>query len=67
MVRCLANPSATLCGTLREFLVESPFAEKVRELPALGLVVPSGFVVDAFLRMLSALPEHPVQRQGVGA
>ena len=63
VLRCRTHPSAALCGTVREFLVESLLAEKVRNLSALGLVVPSGFVVDAFLRMLSVLPENPVQRQ----
>ena len=52
VLRCRTDPSAALCGTVREFLVESLLAEKVRNLSALGLVVPSGFVVDAFLRML---------------
>lgn len=63
--RCVDNPSTALSGTVREFLVESLLAEKVRNLSSLGLVVPSGFVVDSFLRMLNVLPANPVIRDRI--
>lgn len=58
--RCVADPAAALAGEVREFLVESLLAEKVRELTAMGLQVPSGFVLNKFMSMLAALPRNPV-------
>lgn len=60
--RCLGSDAAALSGTVREFLVESLLAERVREFAAMGMVVPSGYLVDSFLRMLRLLPENPVTR-----
>lgn len=56
--RCIADPAAALGGAAREFLVESLLAEKVRELTAMGLQVPSGFVLNKFMTMLACLPQN---------
>lgn len=63
--RCRRSSAAELSGTVREFLVESLLAEKVREFAAMGLVVPSGYLVDTFLKMLRMLPDNVAHRRRI--
>lgn len=61
----LHTPSAALAGSIRQFIVESLVAERIRDHLALGVLVPSGYVIDKVLRLLSYLPPNPVFTQRV--
>lgn len=57
LLRALREPSCCLRAEAHTFLTESVLAEHVTSTNAGGLAVPSGYVVQRFVQLLSALPQ----------
>ena len=56
LIRCLSTPSCYTRGEAHLFLAESLLSERINTFLAGGLLVPSGYIVQRYVKLLEALP-----------
>lgn len=61
--RCLEQPGCALRAEAHRYLAESIVAEDVRGMGRRGIVVPSAFVLQKYMRLLRHVPQCPVIQQ----
>ena len=56
LIRCLSTPGCYTRGEAHLFLAESLLSERIKTFLAGGLLVPSGYIVQRYVKLLEALP-----------